>query len=246
MTVELKLRQRSDVSPPGIEILRLEKEPVWEMLSSTPYIGVAVVSDEPRVLWCNKRAAEIFGGEGTEPSHFIGQLFADRFPPGWTEERMRVFRTVRETGSPVMLRTVWDGRQQISCIRQLNDPNESPDEELDEADDGYNQFLVVTQRMDTDQMREALGADAEGLIESGYVRLGVLDRLTGRELEVLALLGQGLAIKEIAAILHRSVKTIDNHRQSIGRKLHAADRTELVNLARHAGLTIEDAQRKRV
>lgn len=238
MTVEIKMRRRPKGTPPGIEILRLEAGPVWETLASTPGVGVSVVTDEPRVLWCNERAAVIFGGEGTDPAHFIGHPFADRFPPEWIEERMRVFARVMTEGEPVLLRTVWSGRQQVSWISHLGTHSQ--------GDDTVNHFLVVTQRMDADQLRETILPEGAEVTESGVVRLGKLDRLTGRELEILALLGQGLTLKDIAALLHRSVKTIDNHRQSIGRKLHAADRTELVTMARHAGLTLADAQRKRV
>ena len=50
----------------------------------------------------------------------------------------------------------------------------------------------------------------------------------------------------IAEALHRSPKTIDNHRTSIGRKLNLADRVDLAQIASDAGLEIRDAQRKRV
>jgi len=55
--------------------------------------------------------------------------------------------------------------------------------------------------------------------------------LTGRETEVLKLIAEGKSGKEIAAILHLSVRTVDNHRASIMRKLHVNKSTDLV---RHA------------
>ena len=76
--------------------------------------------------------------------------------------------------------------------------------------------------------------------------LGPLEVLTPRELEVLALLGQGLSLKQIAKVLYRSVKTIDNHRASIGKKLAIDDRVKLAEIAFRAGLTVRDAERERV
>jgi len=84
------------------------------------------------------------------------------------------------------------------------------------------------------------------VIESDVADFGELSSLTAKELEVLALLGQGLRLKEIADVLHRSPKTIDNHRTSIGRKLKLADRVDLAQVAAEAGLEIRDAKRTRV
>jgi DNA-binding NarL/FixJ family response regulator len=81
---------------------------------------------------------------------------------------------------------------------------------------------------------------------SGVARLGELDVLSPRELEVLALLGQGLTIKEIAKILFRSEKTIGRHRDSIGAKLGLSNKVDLAEVARRAGLTVEDVGRERV
>lgn len=76
-----------------------------------------------------------------------------------------------------------------------------------------------------------------------YIDLGPLSVLTVRELEVLALMGQGLRQKEIATQLCRSISTIDRHRERIGVKLGRTDRAELIALAREAALTVEDAKR---
>lgn len=90
-------------------------------------------------------------------------------------------------------------------------------------------------------------AGLEGqVINSSFIELGDLSVLTPRELAVLALLGEGLTLKQIAERLHRSFKTIDNHRASIGRKLRESDRVGLSRLALEAGLTLADANLKRV
>jgi DNA-binding NarL/FixJ family response regulator len=60
--------------------------------------------------------------------------------------------------------------------------------------------------------------------------------LTGREVEVLALIGAGLSNDEIAAALVISVKTVKSHITHLLAKLSARDRAQLVIAAYDAGL----------
>ena len=65
---------------------------------------------------------------------------------------------------------------------------------------------------------------------------GGLHHLTPREVEVLALIGNGLANDEIAAALVISVKTVKTHITHLLAKLAARDRAQLVIAAFNAGL----------
>ena len=65
---------------------------------------------------------------------------------------------------------------------------------------------------------------------------GLLEPLTERELEVLALLAQGMPNKEIATRLVISERTAKFHVSSIMGKLGATNRTEAVSLAAQKGL----------
>jgi DNA-binding NarL/FixJ family response regulator len=58
-----------------------------------------------------------------------------------------------------------------------------------------------------------------------------LNRLSKRELEVIALLGRGLGTKNVASELHLSVKTIQTHRAHIKDKLGFSNGNELVRFA---------------
>ncbi|XAM00825.1 LuxR C-terminal-related transcriptional regulator [Phycisphaeraceae bacterium D3-23] len=74
-----------------------------------------------------------------------------------------------------------------------------------------------------------------------------LESLTPREREVLTYVAQGLSLPEIAQKLHRSLKTIETHRLSLGRKLDASNRVELTRIAIASGLaplevSIEDTK----
>ncbi len=61
--------------------------------------------------------------------------------------------------------------------------------------------------------------------------------LTGRELEVLALIGQGLVTKDIAADLDLSFRTVSVHRANIMRKLDLHNAAALAALAIQASIT---------
>jgi DNA-binding NarL/FixJ family response regulator len=58
-----------------------------------------------------------------------------------------------------------------------------------------------------------------------------LDQLSDRELEVFQCIGRGMSVRQIAASLHLSSKTVDVHRDHIRKKLHLESATELI---RHA------------
>lgn len=63
---------------------------------------------------------------------------------------------------------------------------------------------------------------------------------------MLALIGQGYSIPQIAEKLFRSQKTIETHRQSLGRKLGASNRVELARIAIQTGLSPLDTMKAAV
>ncbi|MDQ1372868.1 MAG: hypothetical protein QOJ09_206 [Actinomycetota bacterium] len=60
--------------------------------------------------------------------------------------------------------------------------------------------------------------------------------LTEREIEILVLIGAGLAAREIAARLRISPKTVDNHKQRMYAKLGVQSQAHAVAVAMRAGL----------
>jgi DNA-binding NarL/FixJ family response regulator len=62
-------------------------------------------------------------------------------------------------------------------------------------------------------------------------------RLTGREREVVQLLAEGRAVKEIANLLTLSAKTVETHKNRVMKKLSLASIAELTKWAIRAGLT---------
>ena len=60
--------------------------------------------------------------------------------------------------------------------------------------------------------------------------------LSPRELEVLRYLAQGMAVKEVARVMHLSPKTVDNHKSNIMGKLDIHDRVALARFAFREGI----------
>ncbi len=62
-------------------------------------------------------------------------------------------------------------------------------------------------------------------------RIAEPHKLTSREREVLQLIAEGYTNREIAELLHLSIKTVQSHRSKIMRKLGLHDRGELIKYA---------------
>jgi two-component system, NarL family, response regulator NreC len=133
------------------------------------------------------------------------------------------------------------------------------------------QIVVLTMHQDPGYARQALSAGALGyvlkeaadseLVEAvrragagdSYLNPGLGARLavevssgglTERELEVLRMIALGHTNAEIAAWLCLSVRTVENHRAHIQKKLRFSSRVELVRYAREHGLMeSQDPQR---
>jgi DNA-binding NarL/FixJ family response regulator len=86
----------------------------------------------------------------------------------------------------------------------------------------------------SDEVRARFAIDGAKGPDSG--KKTVTSTLTNREVEVLRYLARGLSKKEIAGILHLSVKTVEHHSASVMRKLDIHDRVELARYAIREGL----------
>lgn len=81
--------------------------------------------------------------------------------------------------------------------------------------------------------RLVLHPDGVRLTEQGRTRVSTL---TNRELEVLRYVARGQSKKEIAATMHLSVKTVENHSNNLMAKLDIHDRVDLARFAIREGI----------
>ncbi len=73
--------------------------------------------------------------------------------------------------------------------------------------------------------------------DNGEHAHSAFDRLSPREREVLQLIAEGKATKEVAAMLRVSIKTAETHRRNLMDKLHVDSVAELTKYAIREGLT---------
>lgn len=220
---------------------------VFAALSSEPNTGVGVISSQGQVLYINEQGAKIFHGPTARAEDYIGRYWQDHMPPEWTRERLRVLGTIGISGKPVLMRTIWRDCQHFTYIYPIERANREEGGDGDELPPP-DLFLTITRRAISDEEAEQLmpSGDQVDEIDSGFMRLRALDTLSSRELQVLALLGQGMSMGETARVLRLSEKTVDNHRNAVHQKLNVHDRATLVKIASRAGLSLADADRKRV
>lgn len=86
----------------------------------------------------------------------------------------------------------------------------------------------------SEEIRDRLVVDTNGVRLVGDHTRG--SNLTRREVEVLRYLARGMSKKEIAAVIHRSVKTVENHCSNMMNKLDIHDRVGLTLYAIREGL----------
>ena len=90
-----------------------------------------------------------------------------------------------------------------------------------------------------------LSPSITGVVLGDYVHRrdnarSAFDALTPREREILQLLAEGKAMKEIAHILSVSIKTVETHRRAMMEKLNLYSVAELTKYAIREGLTTVD------
>lgn len=209
---------------------------LWSMVDALSATAVWVFDRGCRVAWCSRECSKIFGYD--DPNGLVGQRPGEFLPASWAREREALITRCLEEGRPFTLLSIISGeRRAIRFIPvSLTPGEESP-----------THVLSVVEMIDADRVDRLLRSDHKGsVIRSRVHDLGILNVLSPRELEVLALMGRGLRSKEIAASLNRSVSTIEGHRERIGAKLGVSDRAELLAIARRAALMGEDAEDERV
>lgn len=201
---------------------------IWDALVTEPSVAVHILDRDLRMIYCNETLARDLLDRPV--SEVIGRPLADLVGDDVVADTKRAIERLGESDGRLGLRRIWKGRQVIGTFRRIA---------VESRDDDH--FLVITRFLDP-RSREDIDIP---VLDAETIRLGPLDVLSPRELEVLCLLGQGLTIKEIGGVLHRSPRTIEAHRHNVGNKLEESDRVKLAQIAVEAGLTLADVERRR-
>lgn len=220
------------------------------LIEQDAQIGVVIATREGLVLSHNSTSLDFFGVG--QQHDMIGKNLRDIFVHEFAEERMRWMQMAINENRPMKIVHVMRGRRIVSTIMPLNCPDgndtegagESKSDVVEDTHPCEDRCVAVLTRYATADEKEK-SSETE-VLESGLVDLGPLERLSARELEVFVLLGHGHTIPEVAKLLHRSPRTIEQHKASIGRKLGMSTIAQIAKTVGELGLKIDDAARQRI
>lgn len=194
----------------------------WQALTDDTGVCVLVHDTEGKIEFVNGEAARVLG---VNPDAVRGQHLRTVIPTDVADERIQYARRAVESGKPLIVDGMFGGRMRRAHVRPI------PTERGEPA-----RVLIVCHPISIATAPEP-GVER---IKAKHADEGPIGKLTPRERQVLALIGQGLSTADIAEKLHRSVKTVEWHRVSIGNKLAVSNRVELARIAIRAGLASLD------
>lgn len=200
-------------SPPGAD------PQVWAALVEDTQAAVMVVDREGTIEYANSCAATTL--TGTPGQSLIGRRLGDFFDEEYTRERMEIVGDVMASRRSIALEGMSRGRNVRSVFRALQ---------------GDGDHVLIVSRPANPGVEFGGGEPGRNVVRARVNDSGKLGNLTLREMEILKLIGMGLSTADIAKKLHRSVKTIEWHRVSLGEKLGVTNRVELARIAIGAGL----------
>ena len=162
-----------------------------------------------------------------------------RMPPTHTDEGLRAAREIRERHPGTVVLVLSQYVEAEYAMELLADNAEGVGYLLKDRVADIDDFLAAVQRVADG------GSALDPTIVSRLVgrtrRDNPIDTVSPREREVLQLMAEGRATKEIALDLKVSIKTVETHRRQIMEKLNIYSVAELTKYAIREGLTSLDA-----
>jgi PAS domain S-box-containing protein len=190
----------------------------WAALNDDAGAWVFVVREDGVVVHAN---AAVRRHLGTAAGGVVGRSVSEFLPADLAQERVSCYARVAREQQPLHVEGLVDGSMVRCSLRPLGRG----------APGSMAYVLCVSRRIGPDA-----GACPEPRHRARVDDRGALGTLSEREVEVLRLIGHGMSTAEIAKHMHRSVKTIEWHRVSLGAKLGAGNRVDLARMAIRFGL----------
>lgn len=198
---------------------------LWRALSQDTGACVAVFDREGEVVFANdKYACLVEWHKSRRDLAEAGEALIAPYPPEFWSERLDIVKSVCDSGEGVVYESLTGGIRYRVAIRPV------------EFEDRVHALTVSHRLRPWERVDMSGGASDLKPIRVEHHDPGQLGRLTERELEVLVLIGEGLSYGDIASKLHRSIRTVERHRDSIGQKLGCTSRAQIARFAIRAGL----------
>lgn len=209
------------MSAPDIEqhagAIRISQETL-SALAGVSGIAVVVRDEDLVCRWCDAGFEKLCE---SDQSQLIGSTLRDILPEPAAAEREGLLREVVETGNPLTF--VQFGADKRLLCRVLP---------IDESSFGYAGVLCIVREGDLSDTE----SDAGPIRVVRTAKLHKLSVLTKSELRTLYDLACGASNQDTADRQFRSVRTIENHVESIHKKMGTTTRSALVRLATECGL----------
>lgn len=179
---------------------------------------LAVGDTHGQYHYANRAFAELLGAD---PARVSGSHMRDWFSPDFAAERITVREQIIATMTPLHIVDVVRGHRLFIHMYPIV---------------GRRWHRSVMICMSRRLRYETLDSPVATF---KHHDLGPLGSLSRRELDVLKLIGEGLSQREIAERIHRTVKTVEAHRASLGKKLGFRKNIQLAQFALDSGLLDE-------
>lgn len=201
-------------------------ETLWRALAEDTHTWITLCDRDGTMLACNELSRRFLRAwereAAAKPVHAgspIATIDAEH-----AQERLKILRRVCDERITILYEHVLQSVRFRVSVRPFEE-------------DGVTHALVVSRPMHAwESLEDESPADAQIVAVESHSP-GEIAKLSPRELEVLKLIAEGLTALEIAERLHRSIRTVENHRESIGRKLGLRNRVEIARFAVRAGLS---------
>ncbi len=207
----------SSTATHGTNLGITDPTPIWAALVEDTQAAVMLLDADGQVQFANDAAGKLCD---RAPGEMTGRHLKDLWPEDFARERLEMVREAAATGRTVTVDGMVHGRWVRTVFRALS------------GELHHRRRVLAVSRVAAAGESVRAGSAQRARVDDR----GALGVLTPREIEILRLIGSGLTTASIADRLHRSVKTVEWHRVSLGNKLGASNRVELARIAINAGL----------
>ena len=205
---------------PG-QALSMMSPAAFAPMNGLPGVAALARDEDWRLLWCNRFYAELCGRSVEE---MIGTTMADFLPEEFAHERESQMAPARDDGKLVAYYQLWHGSRWFTRAWPL-----AP------GAFGKRGVFVIIQSIAQDQsVHHHAATHAAAVLATAH--FDELDVLSPRELEVFYHLACGLTSAEIASILSRSTRTLEQHANQIYKKLGMSSRAQVTKCAVERGI----------